>query len=93
MWSILLNNRRTELEIINQILTLSREGVRKTKVLYQVNLNHRQLNMYLTYLLEKNIIDEMEIISDSGKSFNVYKINEKGEKLLDYITKTLEFLK
>ena len=88
----MLNNRRSELEIIHHILSLSNVGVRKTKLLYQVNLNHRQLNIYMDYLIEKKILIEKEVETETGKSYSIYEISSKGQKLVENISRIFEIL-
>jgi predicted transcriptional regulator len=87
-----LNNRRSELEIIHHILSLSNKGVRKTKLLYQVNLNHRQLNTYMEFLIEKNILIEKEVETETGKSYSIYEISTKGLKLIENIDRIFDIL-
>ena len=88
----MLNNRRSELEIIHHILSLSNKGVRKTKLLYQVNLNHRQLNTYMEFLIEKNILIEKEVETETGKSYSIYEISTKGLKLIENIDRIFDIL-
>jgi predicted transcriptional regulator len=47
---------RTRLEIIASILTVAANGARKTHIMYQANLSFRQLEEYLNFLLEKNLL-------------------------------------
>ena len=72
------------MEIIQNILELSIDGARKTKILYQGNLSYFQLSKYLTMLIEKEILEE-KIVKDNGCSFNCYKITSKGNELLQAI--------
>jgi len=83
-----LNNRRSEIEIISKILHLSKNGARKTEILYQGNLSYMQLQSYLSYLIEKNILEEKEI-KDNGSSHKSYITTEKGCNLLSDIQKIL----
>ena len=84
-------NRRSEIEIIGQILSLSRDGAKKTEILYQSNLSYMQLQSYLPFLLEKNILEEFTV-DDNGCLSKLYKITEKGSYLLEYIGKVLMHL-
>jgi len=49
----MVNNRRSEIDIIGEILNLSRDGAKKTEILYQGNLSYTQLQKYLPFLLKK----------------------------------------
>jgi len=52
----MVNNRRSELDIISKILDLSKSGAKKTEILYQGNLSYTQLQSYLPFLLEKETV-------------------------------------
>ena len=86
----MVNRRRSELDIINEILKLSRKGAKKTEILYQGNLSYSQLQSYLIFLLEKNILEEQVIKKDNGQ-FKIYKNTKKGEDLLTNIKQTLSY--
>ena len=83
-----MKNRRSEIEIISEILYLSKNGARKTEILYQGNLSYMQLQSYLSYLIKKNILEEKEI-KDNGNSHKSYITTEKGCDLLLDIKKVL----
>jgi len=86
----MVNRRRSELDIISEILMLSRNGAKKTEILYQGNLSYSQLQGYLLFLLEKNILEEKIVDKDNGQS-KIYKITKKGDNLLEDINKTLSY--
>jgi len=86
----MVNRRRSELDIINEILKLSRKGAKKTEILYQGNLSYSQLQNYLLFLLEKNILEEKIVNKENGQS-RIYKITKKGDDLLEDIGKTLSY--
>ena len=87
----MVNNRRSEFEIIYKILTLSRNNVKKTEILYQGNLSFTQLQNYLPFLLEKKMLEE-NTIDNNGSSYKSYKTTEKGINLLLDIEKVLVHL-
>ena len=85
----LINNRRGEFQILANILELARDGANKTRILYQANLNYAQLTRYLSILVEKDLLEEVE-----GTNRNrVYQTTEKGLELLDKIRKIESLLK
>ena len=88
----MVNNRRSEFEIIGKILDLSREGAKKTELLYQGNLSYVQLTSYLTFLVENNVLEELEI-KNNGSSGKYYKLTSKGSDLLGDINKTLAYFR
>lgn len=87
----MVNNRRSEIEIIGKILTLSRTGAKKTEILYQGNLSYSQMQEYLPFLIKKNILEEQHIKNNGGSS-KLYKITDKGLNLLEDIKKVLVYL-
>ncbi len=67
-----LNRKRSRLETIYTILTLSRQGIRKTHIMYRANLSHQQLVKYLKVLTTKNLLAERDglfITTDQGVAF------------------------
>lgn len=89
---IVINNRRSEFEIIGRILDLSRAGAKKTEILYQGNLSYFQLTNYLSFLVEKNVLEEFRV-KNNGNSGKYYKITSKGCDLLEDINKTLAYFR
>jgi len=87
----MVNRRRSELDIINEILKLSSNGAKKTEILYQGNLSYSQLQNYLLFLIEKDILEEKIIQKDNGKC-KIYIRTKKGDSLLENINKTLSYL-
>jgi len=88
----MVNNRRSEFEIIGKILDLSRDGAKKTELLYQGNLSYIQLTNYLSFLVEKNVLEELEV-KNNGNNGKYYKLTSKGQDLLEDINKTLAYLR
>ena len=87
----MVNNRRSEFEIIYKILTLSCNNVKKTEILYQGNLSFTQLQSYLPFLLEKNMLEE-DVVNNNGSSYKSYRTTEKGLNLLADIKRVLVHL-
>ena len=84
----MFNNRRSGIEIIGEILTLSCRGARRTEILYQGNLSYTQLQSYLPYLVEKDILQE-NTIRDNGYPYKLYRITDKGLVLLEDINRVM----
>lgn len=87
----MFNKRRCELQIIEDILNLSRTGAKKTEILYQSNMSFSQLKNYLSVLLENNIIEENIVTNNNGKYNKFYKTTQKGNNLLDDINKIMAY--
>jgi predicted transcriptional regulator len=87
----MVNNRRSKLDIIAEILDLSKEGTKKTNILYKGNLSYTQIQSYLPFLIEKDMLEEC-LVKKKGKNHRYYKITSKGLNLLDAAQKTLHLL-
>ena len=87
----MVNNRRSEIEIIGEILRLSSNGAKKTELLYQGNFSYLQLQGYLSFLIEKEILEEAEI-KNNGSLTKGYRTTEKGLLFLQDVKKVLAYL-
>ena len=85
---MVVNNRRSEIEIIGEILSLAKEGTKKTRILYQTNLSYTQLQNYLFYLLKSNVLT-----IENNNSVKTYKTTDKGLKIIENIDKIIKELK
>jgi len=63
--------RRGRFEIIGEILSLAKEGARKTSIVYRANLNFNVVNKYLKLLVQEGLIS-------SGEGSGELKTTEKG---------------
>jgi len=67
------NKNRRRLDIVRDMLSAASVRVRKTRVMYQANLNHRQVEKYLKILLESGLVelddDSLYLITGKGKEF------------------------
>ena len=82
-----LDRRRSSIEIIADMLRLGVAG--KTEMMYSVNMSYFQLQKYLNFLLERELIDKVKL----GNPSVTYRVTEKGLRLLraiDAILGTLE---
>lgn len=72
--------RRGRFEIIGEILSLTADGddgVVKTSIVYDANLNFNIANKYLSMLLEEGLVRMVD-----GPTMK-YKITERGLRFLD----------
>ena len=88
----MVKNRRSELDIIAKILTLSKKGAKKTNILYKCNLSYTQIQDYLPFLIDKEVLEEC-LIKKKGRNHKYYKTTTKGLGLLESAQKTLYYLK
>jgi predicted transcriptional regulator len=82
----ILNNRRSEIDIMHEILTLTMQGARKTQILYQVNLSYTLLKNYLVFLVTNGFIEEVALVDTHG-SYVTYRITDKGSGFMNDLTK------
>ena len=87
----MFNKRRSEIQIIEKILGIAQQGARKTEILYKGNMSFLQLNSYLSFLLDKEVIREDIVSIDKGASCKIYINTEKGNNLLEDINKILTY--
>jgi len=83
------NNRRSESEVICDILKSAQEDVKKTRLMYQANMPYTQFSKYLDVLIEKDLLG----IKDTNPSGQIYYTTEKGNELLKSIEIVLGALK
>lgn len=82
----MFNTRRSEIEIIAEILALSQDGARKTEVLYQANLSYKQLSNYLLALVKRDLLEEKVLQNYNGTNrHKIYKTTNRGNELLTNI--------
>ena len=82
----MFNTRRSEIEIIAEILALSQDGARKTEVLYQANLSYKQLSNYILALVERDLLEEKVLQNYNGTNrHKIYTTTNKGNELLTNI--------
>jgi len=83
---MIFEKKRSEIEILNEILITAQKKAKKTSLLYNTNLCYNHFTEYLNFLLEKNFID----IKNEIRSGNTYHITEKGEKFLNSIENVIK---
>ena len=81
-----INNRRSNIEIIADMLRLGEAG--KTEIMYSANMSYFQLQKYLKFLLELQLIDKVTV----GNPTITYRVTRKGVRLLRNIDSILQVL-
>ncbi len=84
-----MNRRRSNIEIIAEMLRIGENGAGKTKIMYNANLSYTQIQKYLGFLMAQGFIDKMEI----GNPSVTYQVTENGLKLLEGINSLMGMLK
>ena len=83
-----INHRRSNLEIIADMLRVGENGAGKTEIMYGSNMSYSQLQKYLNFLVSQGFITKVEV----GNPSVTYQVTESGLKLLksiDSVTKML----
>ena len=83
---MIFKNKRSESEIISQILSLAKEDVKKTRLMYATNLCYNHFIEYMDFLLGKKFLG----VKSSNPSGNIYYTTEKGKKFLEKIKNALD---
>jgi predicted transcriptional regulator len=81
-----MKQRRSSIEVIADILRLGEAG--KTEIMYSANMSFRQLQKYLSFMLQLELITKVEI----GNPIVTYRVTNKGLRLLRNIDSILEVL-
>lgn len=83
-----MRKRRDRLYIIAEILEVAEEGTLKTQIMYKANLSFAQLNEYLAFLLETDLLKMI-----SGEEKTIYKTTRKGIRYLQSYKEIRDLLK
>ena len=73
-------NKRDDIEIMAQMLSLALKETKKTHIMYKTNLCYNQLVSYMDFLIEKGFLG----VKKGGKG-NLYLITDKGKEFLENI--------
>jgi predicted transcriptional regulator len=85
-----MNRRRSNIEIIADMLRVGENGAGKTEIMYSANMSYAQIQKYLGFLLSHGFINKMKV----GNPVVTYQVTDKGGELLkniDSIVEVLEF--
>ncbi|MBM4447836.1 MAG: hypothetical protein FJ015_01180 [Chloroflexi bacterium] len=83
-----VNRRRSDIEIIADMLEVGENGAGKTEIMYSANMSYRQIQKYLGFLVGHGFIDQMKM----GNPSVTYQITDSGLKLLQLINNIKEML-
>ena len=75
--------KRDRLEIIRSILIICKNGSKKTEIVYKSNLNFKNGEAYLQWLIDRDLITKEE---------KFFKTTPKGVKLLSDLQSASAFL-
>jgi len=83
-----INQRRSDIEIIADMLKIGENGAGKTQIMYGVNMSYSQIQKYLGFLTAQGFIDQLKL----GNPSVTYQVSESGIKLLSLIESVKEML-
>ena len=83
-----MNQRRSNIEIIGEMLRIGANGAGKTEIMYSANMSYSQIQKYLKFLLAQGLIHKVEL----GNPNVTYVVTEKGNSLRKSIELVLETL-
>lgn len=83
-----VNRRRSNIEIIADMLKVGESGAGKTKIMYSANMSYSQIQKYLDFLMGQGFIDKVDL----GGPVASYQVTESGLKLLRLINSITEML-
>jgi predicted transcriptional regulator len=83
-----MNRRRSNIQIIRDMLKVGENGAGKTEIMYSANMSYSQIQKYLRFLIVHGFIDKVEV----GNPVVTYLVTDKGLSLLKSIDTVLEVL-
>jgi predicted transcriptional regulator len=85
---MMINHRRSNIEIIADMLKVGENGAGKTEIMYSANMSYAQIQKYLGFLMSQGFINKVEV----GNPVVTYQVTDKGLKLLRSINNIMEML-
>jgi len=78
---VAVSRRRSNIEIIADMLRVGENGAGKTEIMYSANMSYSQIKKYLDYLVNQGFINRVAM----GNATVAYQVTESGLKLLKVI--------
>jgi len=85
---VTVSRRRSNIEIIADMLRVGENGAGKTEIMYSANMSYIQLQKYLDYLVNQGFINKVNL----DNTLVAYQITDTGMKLLKAIDALMEML-
>ena len=85
---ISVGQRRSNVEIIADMLRVGENGAGKTEIMYSANMSYSQIQKYLGFLVSHGFINRLEMDNLSV----TYQVTDIGLKLLRLIDDLIEML-
>jgi predicted transcriptional regulator len=79
--SSLGSRKRSDIDIMANILSVAKKGTKKTRIMYKCNLSHKQLQVYLQLLIDMGFFESYS--KKAGTKLNSFRTTPKGLRFLD----------
>ena len=83
-----VSRRRSNIEIIADMLRVGESGAGKTEIMYTANMSYSQIQKYLSYLVGQGFINRVKL----DETMVAYQVTESGLRLLKAIDSLMEML-
>jgi predicted transcriptional regulator len=83
-----VGRRRSNIEIIADMLRVGENGAGKTEIMYTANMSYSQIQKYLDYLVNQGFINKVNI----DNTMVAYQVTDSGFKLLKAIDTLMNML-
>ena len=77
----LFPSHRSQIDIVADVLRVTVGGVKKTQIMYGCNLSFKQLQTYLSLLLDRGLLRKVSE-KEKGRDPRFFKTTSKGQNLL-----------
>jgi predicted transcriptional regulator len=76
-----VRSHRSQIDIVADVLRETVGGAKKTQIMYGCNLSFRQLQTYLSLLLDRGLLRKVSE-KEKGRDPRFFKTTSKGQNLL-----------
>ena len=83
-----VSRRRSNIEIIADMLRVGENGAGKTEIMYSANMSYSQIQRYLDYLVNQGFINKVNL----DNTMVAYQVTDSGLKLLKAIDTLMEMM-
>ena len=83
-----VSKRRSNIEIIADMLRVGENGAGKTEIMYTANMSYAQIQKYLAFLVGRGFIGKIE----AGNPTVTYQLTDSGLRLLTSINSVTDIL-
>ena len=83
-----VGKRRSNIEIIADMLRVGENGAGKTEIMYTANMSFSQIQRYLAYLVDQGFVSRVDL----DNAVAGYQVTETGMKLLKAIDSLMAML-